>query len=101
MAPEDVANEAEPQPLDQDQAMDAAEYVHDDKQTEQIQGKLATDQVDDDANEVKDDQAKADGEDMPMEEDQAKEEEKAAQLQEEKVERTQAQFKDSAVLKPE
>lgn len=54
----------------------AAEYVHDDKQAEQIQGKLATDRVDedegdDDKEEVKDKDAEGeadDPDDMPMEE---------------------------------
>ncbi len=48
MVPDDIANEEEQkQTKDQDMNDAAAEFVYDDKQAEMIQGKLATDQVDD------------------------------------------------------
>ena len=58
----------------------AAEFVFDDKQVEQIQGKLATDQIDDEDNDdAEKDQVKDEGEgdDMPMEEEKDKPEDDA------------------------
>ena len=72
----------------------AAEFVFDDKQVEQIQGKLATDQIDDEENEdgEKDDKVQDEGnaDDMPMEEEKDKPEDDAEQINEENIEKTKA-----------
>lgn len=71
----------------------AAEFVFDDKQVEQIQGKLATDQIDDEDNDdAEKDQVKDEGEgdDMPMEEEKDKPEDDAEQINEENIEKTKA-----------
>lgn len=74
MVPDEINQEDQKRPEPDDHDM-AAEYVFDDKQAEMIQGKLATDQIDneDDANQdkVKDDgEAQDHPDDMPMEEEE-------------------------------
>ena len=109
MVPEDVVppEEEKKQPQPEDRDMDnneAAEYVFDDKQADMIQGKLATDHIEEedaDQNEVKEEGD--DGqlpEDMPMDEEKSNES-AADELNEEKLERTQAQFKETGTLKPD
>ena len=95
------------QPVGDKQDQEAADFVFDKNQAENVQGKLATDQVENDdaekEEEVKDDRVDDEAEDRRMDEDQDDDgkKEDGAQMEEEKIERTQAQFKESGVLKPE
>lgn len=79
--------------------------MFDDKQAEMIQGKLATDQIDEEADnkdEVREEGA--DGElpdDMPMEEEKSEDNASEAEKAEEQLERTKAQLKETGTLKPD
>ena len=70
-----------------------------------MQGKLATDQIDDEEDkkdEVRDSGKNEEAQDQVMEEeDQDKDGEDADSKREEDIERTQAQYKESGVLKPD